>query len=185
MAEGLLAELVVAYGVGALVVLLLLRLRVPTVVGFLAAGVILGPHGLRLVRDVASVQGLADIGVVILLFTIGVEMNLGRLLRMGSSLLVACALQLGLTAAGAALPVLLGGASTARAIVFGLLVAVSSTTLVLRVLGERGESDAPQGRVAGGASRSCRTSPSCRSWCCCRCSGAPRDERGAHAAVRR
>jgi len=148
MAEGLLAELVVAYGVGALVVLLLLRLRVPTVVGFLAAGVILGPHGLRLVRDVASVQGLADIGVVILLFTIGVEMSLGRLLRMGSSLLVACGLQMGLTAAGVALPVALGGASTARAIVFGLLVAVSSTTLVLRVLGERGESDAPQGRLA-------------------------------------
>lgn len=152
MAEGLLAELVVAYGVGALVVLLLLRLRVPTVVGFLAAGVILGPHGLRLVRDVASVQGLADIGVVILLFTIGVEMSLGRLLRMGSSLLVACGLQMALTAAGVALPVALGGASTARAVVFGLLVAVSSTTLVLRVLGERGEADAPQGRVAASVS---------------------------------
>ncbi len=148
MANGLLSELVVAYGVGALVVLLLLRLRVPTVVGFLAAGVILGPHGLELVGDVDAVQALADIGVVILLFTIGVEMSLVRLLRMGSSLLVACGLQMGLTTAGVALPVHLGGASTAQAVVFGLLVAGSSTTLVLRVLGERGETDAPQGRVA-------------------------------------
>jgi CPA2 family monovalent cation:H+ antiporter-2 len=152
MVDGLLAELVVAYGVGALVVLVLLRFRVPTVVGFLVAGVLLGPHGLRLVRDVASVQGLADIGVVILLFTIGVEMSLGRLLRMGSTLLVACGLQIALTTAGVALPVGLAGTSVAPALVFGLLVAASSTTLVLRVLGDRGEADAPQGRVATGVS---------------------------------
>lgn len=152
MPGGLLTELVIAYGVGALVVLVLLRLRVPTVVGFLVAGMILGPYGLKLVRDVASVQGLADIGVVILLFTIGVEMSLARLLRMGATLLVACGLQMVVTTAGVALPLALAGDGWPKAVVLGLLIAGSSTTLILRVLGDRGETDAPQGRVAAGVS---------------------------------
>lgn len=150
MAQGLLEELVLAYGVGVVVVLLLLRLKVPTVVGFLLAGVLLGPHGLRLVRDVEAVSALADIGVVILLFTIGVEMSIGRILRMGATLLAACALQLGLTTAGVALPVWATGTAPGPAVVLGLLVAASSTTLVLRVLADRGETEAPQGRLALG-----------------------------------
>src|SRR5262245_31594285 len=89
MAPGLLAQLVLAYGAAVLVVLVMLRLRVPSVVGFLLAGVLLGPHGLGLVRDTSVVQALADIGVVILLFTIGVEVSLGQVVRMGTSVLLA------------------------------------------------------------------------------------------------
>lgn len=152
MAHGLLAQLVLAYGVGVVVVLVLLRLKVPTVVGFLLAGVLLGPHGLALVRDVDAVNALAEIGVVILLFTIGVELSLGRVLKMGSALLVAGFLQMALAAGGIAIPGGVLGAPWAWALVVGLLVAPSSTTLLLRILGERGELEAPQGRVALGIS---------------------------------
>jgi CPA2 family monovalent cation:H+ antiporter-2 len=147
MPPSLLLDLVLAYGVAVVAVLVLHRARVPTVVGFLAAGVVLGPHGLGLVRDPEAVGSLADIGVVILLFTIGVEMSVSRLLRMGAGLLVAGSVQMVLTGAGAALPVALWDGSATRAVVVGCLVAASSTTLLLRVLGERGELDAPQGRL--------------------------------------
>ena len=148
MAPNLLKELVLAYGVGVLVVVLLHRLRVPTVVGFLLAGVLLGPHGLGLVTDTHAVESLAEIGVVILLFTIGVEMSLSRVLRLGVALLAAGLLQMGLAAAGVAAPVALLGGSAARAITLGLLVAASSTTLLLRIVSERGEVEAPHGRLA-------------------------------------
>lgn len=148
MAPHLLKELVLAYGVGVLVVVLLHRLRVPTVVGFLLAGVLLGPHGLGLVTDTYAVESLAEIGVVILLFTIGVEMSLSRVLRLGMALLAAGLLQMGLAAAGVALPVAMFGGSAARAVTLGLLVAASSTTLLLRIVSERGELEAPHGRLA-------------------------------------
>lgn len=152
MAQGLLEELVLAYGVGVVVVLLLLRIRVPTVVGFLVAGVLLGPHGLGLVRDVSTVSTLADIGVVILLFTVGVELSVGRILRMGTVLLVAAALQIALTTFGVAGPAMALGVAGGTAVVLGMLVAGTSSTLILRVLGDRGELEAPQGRVALGVS---------------------------------
>jgi monovalent cation:H+ antiporter-2, CPA2 family len=152
MLHGLLAELVIAYGVGVLVVLLLHRLRVPTVVGFLIAGVLIGPHGLGFVRDIDGVSALADIGVVILLFTIGVEMSLARIVKMGASLLVAGGLQIALTTTGVAASSVLRGSAFGPAVTLGLLVTVSSTTLLLRTLGERGELDAPQGRIALGIS---------------------------------
>jgi monovalent cation:H+ antiporter-2, CPA2 family len=152
MGSRLLEELVIAYGVGVLVVLLLHRLRVPVVVGFLVAGVVVGPHGAGLVRDVEAVGALADIGVVILLFTIGVEMSVSRVIRMGAGLLIAGLLQMVLTAGGTALPAWLLSGSGTTAITLGLLVAASSTTLLLRILQERGEVDSPHGRLAVGIS---------------------------------
>ena len=151
MAQSLLAQLVLAYGAGALVVLVMLRLRVPTVVGFLLAGVLLGPHGLGLVRDLDVVHALADIGVVILLFTVGVEVSLAQLARMGKSVLYAGLLQMAFAIGGLAIPLGLLGLPWPQALVLGFLVAPTGTTLLMRVLGERGELDAPQGRVSVGA----------------------------------
>ncbi len=146
----LLRELVVAYGVAVAAVLVLHRLRVPSVVGFLAAGVVLGPHGMGLVTEVGAVESLAEIGVVVLLFTIGVEMSLSRVLRMGAAMLVAGGLQIVLSAAGAAIPLGLLDGAWGRAATLGILVSASSTTLVLRTLSEHGELDAPHGRLAAG-----------------------------------
>lgn len=152
MGPALLEELVIAYGVGVLVVLLLHRLRVPVLVGFLIAGVVLGPHGAGLVHDVEAVGALADIGVVILLFTIGVEMSLSRVVRMGAGLLIAGLLQMTLTAGGVALPAWLVTDRWTAALTIGLLVAASSTTLLLKILEDRGEAESPHGRLALGIS---------------------------------
>src|SRR2546428_12029781 len=74
-----LRDLVVLFGASIVVVYGFNRLRLPAVVGFLVAGALLGPYGLDVVDDVARVEVFAEVGVVLLLFTIGVEFSLGQL----------------------------------------------------------------------------------------------------------
>src|SRR5216683_4868452 len=74
-----LRDLVVLFGASVVVVYGFNRLRLPAVVGFLVAGALLGPYGLDIVDDVARVEVLAEVGVVMLLFTIGVEVSLARI----------------------------------------------------------------------------------------------------------
>src|SRR3990172_9410993 len=76
-----LRDLVAVFGVSTLVVFLFRRLRQPTIVGFLASGVLVGPYGLSLIADVAQVELLAEIGVVLLLFTIALEFSISKLDR--------------------------------------------------------------------------------------------------------
>ncbi len=150
MTGNLLAELVAAYGVAVVSVLLLNRLKVPPLVGFMLAGVVVGPHGLKVVTDPDAVRWLADVGVVILLFTIGVEMSISRLVRMGGWLPLVGLGQMALATGAAALLALALSPSLPGAVTLGILVAASSTTIVLRCLGERGELDAPHGRLSVG-----------------------------------
>jgi CPA2 family monovalent cation:H+ antiporter-2 len=143
-----LTDLVIVFAVAAAVVFAFGRLRVPSVVGLLVAGVLVGPYGLSLVSDLHVVEVLAEIGVVVLLFTVGLEFSLSRLLVMlptmarvglpqvaGTTLLVAAATWWYL----GTLP---------QAVFAGMLVAMSSTAIVLKILADRGETATPHGRVA-------------------------------------
>jgi len=76
---GLLADLAIIFTVSLVVVLLFHRFRLPPVPGFIVAGVLLGPNALGLVNDVTGVERLADVGVILLLFTVGIEFSAGRL----------------------------------------------------------------------------------------------------------
>src|SRR3990170_971738 len=71
-----LKSLTIIFGVSAIVVFILSRLNIPSIVGFLIAGLILGPHGLELIRNVKDVELLAEIGVILLMFTIGLVVSL-------------------------------------------------------------------------------------------------------------
>ena len=133
------------------VVLILSRLRLPAVTGLLAAGVVLGPSGLALVQDPGQVETLAEIGVVLLLFTIGLEFSLTRLQRIGKVVAIAGILQVGLTVLATMGVCSWLGISWQRGLFFGFVVSLSSTALVLRGLSERGELDAPHGRFIVGA----------------------------------
>ncbi|MFQ5804776.1 MAG: cation:proton antiporter, partial [Candidatus Methylomirabilales bacterium] len=79
---GFLKDLVLVFGVSTLVVFLFHRLRQPTIVGFLASGILVGPYGLSLIAEVHQVELLAEIGVVLLLFTIGLEFSISKLNQM-------------------------------------------------------------------------------------------------------
>ena len=90
----LLRDLVILVAIAVPVVVLAYRLRIPSVVGFLVSGIAIGPTALGLVREVESVQTLAEIGVVLLLFAVGLELSLSRIVKMGRLVMVGGALQL-------------------------------------------------------------------------------------------
>jgi CPA2 family monovalent cation:H+ antiporter-2 len=126
------------------------RFRIPAVVAYLATGVVLGPPGLGLLGHDASLETLAELGVILLLFTIGLEFDLGTLRRMWRAVLLGGGLHV--LATTAVVTVLAGGfgLSWGAAVVWGFLVALSSTAVVLRLIEDRGESAQPHGRLVTG-----------------------------------
>lgn len=146
-----LRELVIVFGVAVVVALALSRLRLPTIAGLIVAGALIGPSGLGWVADSEQLETLAEVGVALLLFGIGLEFSLERLRRLWRVLLLGGGIQVGLTALGTAAGVALLGYPLRQGVFFGFLVALSSTAIVLRALSEREEEDAPHGRLIIGA----------------------------------
>lgn len=147
MESEFLKSLVIIFGVSAAVVFLLHRLKIPSIVGFLISGVIIGPYGIGLVEDVHAVEIMAEIGVILLLFTIGVEFSVAKLVRMRKAILGGGGVQTLLTISLSAIAAYLVTGYTNRAVFTGFLVALSSTAIVLKMLSERGETDTPHGRM--------------------------------------
>ena len=133
------------------VVVVLTRLQMPAIAGFIVAGALVGPAGFGLTKDVALIQSLAEGGVVMLLFTIGLEFSIARLKSFWRLLALGGGLQVGLTTAGVATLSVLRGYTWQQSVFFGFLVSLSSTAIVLRALSERNEVDAPHGRMIVGA----------------------------------
>ena len=126
------------------------RLNLPVVAGFLVAGAVFGPEGVGLITDAGEIREIADMGVVLLLFGIGLEFSLERLRHIWRSVVVGGAFQVGLTALAVFIALLLIGDTVQRAVLFGFVIALSSTAVVLRALTVRGEIDAPHGRFTVG-----------------------------------
>ena len=124
------------------------RLRVVPIVGFLLAGVVIGPNALGLVSDGEVVDAAADIGVILLLFTIGIEFSLERLARVARLIALGGGLQVvGTTAAGTGIA-LAFGVSWPEAVFTGLLLSLSSTAIVLKLLASKGETGSTTGQTA-------------------------------------
>lgn len=147
MEVGFLKTLVIIFGVSASVIFLLHKLRVPSIVGFLMAGVLLGPHGFGLVQDIHEVELLAEIGVILLLFTIGLEISLKNLQRIRSAVLGGGLSQVLLTFALTAAITYPFFQKWNASVFAGFLVALSSTAIVMKMLFDRGEIDSPHGRL--------------------------------------
>ena len=145
-----LRELLLLAGASLAVVLLFRRLRLPATVGFIVTGILIGPGGFALVRDPELVRTLAEFGVVVLLFTVGLEFSFADLRRLGRRALVGGALQVLLTVVIVAGALVLDGRHPARALFLGMLVSLSSTALVLKLLTDRIELQSPHGRAATG-----------------------------------
>ena len=145
-----LKTLVIIFGASAVVVFLLQKLKVSSIVGFLIAGAALGPHGFGLIREVREVELLAEVGVILLLFTIGLEISLKNLKRIRSAILGGGFSQVLLTllvTAAIAYPFL---GKLNASLFTGFLVALSSTAIVMRILFSRAEMDSPHGRLSMG-----------------------------------
>lgn len=126
------------------------RLGLGSVLGYLAAGAVIGPSGLGLIHEVEEVLHFAEFGVVLLLFIIGLELEPSRLWRMRTTVFGLGGAQVGVTAALVGGVALAAGASWEAAVVAGFALAMSSTAFATQMLGERGEMGAEHGRGAFG-----------------------------------
>ena len=142
--------IIFALSIGALA--LCHRLKMPGIVAFFLTGIIAGPYGLGLITNRADVEILAELGIVFLLFTIGMELSLKNLLDMKKGMLTGGVLQIGLTIGVVAVIASALGLAPPEAIFFGMLLAHTSTTVMLTVFQHRGEVDTPPVRLALGIS---------------------------------
>jgi CPA2 family monovalent cation:H+ antiporter-2 len=123
---------------------------VATLVGFLLTGILVGPHGLGLISAAKEVEVLAEVGVILLLFTIGLEFSLESLLRIRRLVLLGGSLQVLLTIGVVYGLSGLAGLSPQQSVFVGFLIALSSTAIVLKLLQERSEVESPHGQGALG-----------------------------------
>jgi CPA2 family monovalent cation:H+ antiporter-2 len=149
--QELIGELAIVVALAVLAALLLDRFRLPPVIGFLVAGAVAGPDGLGFVSDTEDIELIAEIGVILLLFGIGLEFSLNRLRFIWRAVTIGGSLQVGGTVLATVLILSALDETPQRAVFFGLVVALSSTAIVLRALDRRGEIDAPHGRFIVGA----------------------------------
>ena len=145
-----LRQLIIVLTVTLAIVFVFQKLRLPTIVGFLLAGVVIGPGGLRFINNASEVETLAEIGVVLLLFTIGLELSFETILSVRRRVLWAGLLQVLLTIVVVLVVARFLGASPEVGVFYGFLLALSSTAIVLGIYNERGEVNSLQGRLASG-----------------------------------
>ena len=124
------------------------RLHLPPILGYLAVGMALGPHAFGVVPESATTSFLAEIGVVFLLFTLGLEFSLPRMIAMKGEVFGLGSLQVGMTTLASGTLAYVFGAPPVVAIVIGGAVAMSSTAIVLRQLTEQAEINRTHGRLA-------------------------------------
>ncbi|HLD47387.1 MAG TPA: cation:proton antiporter [Desulfobaccales bacterium] len=146
----ILTDLVIIFGLSIAVLFVCHQLRVPATVGFILTGILAGPHLLGLVKAIHEVEMLAEIGVILLLFTIGVEFSFANLLQIRHSVLVAGPIQVVATCLTGLALAWHFGRPLGEAVFVGFLLSLSSTAIVLKLLQERAEVDTPHGRTSLG-----------------------------------
>ena len=146
----LFADLLIILLVSVPVAYLCLRVKMPLLVGLMLTGMAIGPYGLGLIRELEGIEILSEIGVMLLLFSIGLEFSLSRLREMKRLVLIGGGLQVALTTAAVAALTMTLGRPMKQAIFFGFLVALSSTAIVLKMYVDRHEVDAPHGQAGVG-----------------------------------
>jgi CPA2 family monovalent cation:H+ antiporter-2 len=145
-----LAEVATLIVAGAIIAYVCHRFGLVPIVGFLLAGVVIGPNALGLVQDRELVDAAAEIGVILLLFTIGVEFSLEKLMKIKGLIFGGGGLQVGLATLATMGALALFGVPWQVGVFTGFLVALSSTAIVLKLLGDRSETNSEHGRVGLG-----------------------------------
>ncbi|MFY0627435.1 MAG: cation:proton antiporter [Reichenbachiella sp.] len=144
----LLQDILIILGFSVLVVIVLIRFKLPSILGFLITGVIIGPYGLSLVTAVEEVEIIAEIGVILLLFVIGMELSIKQLMAIRKTVFVGGFLQVAFSVIVAAILSRLLHVSWSQAVFAGFLFSLSSTAIVLKVLQDRNEISSIHGRNA-------------------------------------
>lgn len=143
-------EVVALLAISVVIAYLCYRIHIVPIAGFLITGVLIGPSALGLVEDMTLINNLAEIGVILLLFSIGVEFSLEKLARIKQIVLWGGTLQVVGTLGVVTLALVAWGVDVRDSLFTGGLVALSSTAIVLGLLADRGETDSPTGQNALG-----------------------------------
>ncbi len=144
----LLQDILILLAFSVLIVFILQKLKLPSIIGFLLTGIIIGPFGLSLIKAVEQVELLSEIGVILLLFVIGMELSIKQLASIKKTVFIAGFLQVGITVGVAALIYNLLGNSWNESVFVGFLFSLSSTAIVLKTLQDRQELSATHARNA-------------------------------------
>ena len=150
MVLDLLTDILIIFAIALVVGMIFNRIKVPPLVAFILTGVIVGPYGLSIIRGQDQVASLAELGIILLLFTIGLEFSFKDLWKIRVIAIAGGALQVGLSFAFFCGLALLMGLPTGEAILMGFLFSLSSTAIVLKILHQNGEIDSPHGSIALG-----------------------------------
>lgn len=145
--QSLLLDIVVIFGMAVLAAVVCHKLRLPSSIGLLVAGVLAGPELLGLIRNVHEIELLAEIGVVLLLFVIGLEISVADVKRLKRQFTVGGSAQFFGTALVVAPALAALGLGVAQSVYLGFVIALSSTAIVLRLLQERAQLETPHGRA--------------------------------------
>lgn len=145
-----LTETVVILGLSIFVIYVFQKLKMPAVLGFLATGVLFGPHAFGLVQAGAEIETMSEIGIILLLFIIGLEFSIKHLISMKKIVLVGGSLQVALTILFSSAVAYVAGFAMNTSVFFGFLFALSSTAIVLKLLQDKGLMRTAQGRIGLG-----------------------------------
>ncbi len=143
-------DIVVILLVSLPIIFLFKKINLPSIVGFLIAGMLIGPYGFNLIKSVNQISVMAEIGVMLLMFTIGLEFSLSQLIRIKKFLLIAGGFQLLVTIVFSTIIFSVLGIEINQAIFFSLLVSLSSTAIVLKILSDKDELESPHGKISLG-----------------------------------
>jgi CPA2 family monovalent cation:H+ antiporter-2 len=149
-ASHLAESILLVIGVSIVIVALFQRLRLPSVAGFILTGALIGPYGLGWAGEAEAIKLLAELGVALLLFSLGVEFSIDRLIQLRHYVLRAGIAQVGLTTVISALGAGLLGFNFVQAIALGMIISLSSTAVGVKILKQREELDSTHGRFAVG-----------------------------------
>lgn len=151
MIDEFLKAILLIFGVSGLIIFLLGKLKIPPIVGFLIAGTVIGPYGIGLIKSPHDVEIIAEIGVILLMFTIGIEFSIPRLLALKKEVFLLGTLQVTLTILTIAIiSQFVLNMELNNAIFNGFIVALSSTAIVMKLLSDRGELNTPHGKICLG-----------------------------------
>jgi monovalent cation:H+ antiporter-2, CPA2 family len=144
----LLRDLVIIFGLAIISAFICHRIKIPPLIGLLFTGVLSGPHGLSLIHAEKEVEMMAEFGVILLLFSIGMEFSLRRLLKIKRLVIGGGSLQVFSAFSFTFAISLYLGREVAVSIFYGFLVALSSTAIVLKLLQEESKLDTAHGQMS-------------------------------------
>src|SRR3982075_3050101 len=150
MANALLIKTLVVILVSVGAIGLLARARLPAAVGYLLAGVVIGPHGLQLIATSDETTFLAELGIIFLMFMVGLEFSLAAMIAASRDVFGAGSLQVGFTVLIVAGAAMLWGAGLSTAVLLGGAVSSASTAITLKQLVDQGDVSSQHGRLVLG-----------------------------------